>query len=91
MSTSRKDNIDLQQTSPDSPEDRLLSRFDQLSDRITRRIGLLEERVRHLEQDNGEIINLLIAVKAGLEQFSHLALTEGDDHEESAPPHDRLH
>ena len=91
MSTSAKDTLELEHISTESREDRLLTRFDQLSDRIARRIGQLEERVRHLEQDNGEIINLLIAVKAGLEQFSNLALTEIEDHEESAPPQGRLH
>ena len=53
-----------------SGPDPVLERLDRLSDLLMRRIDRLEERVRSLEQDNGEIINLLIAVKAGLEEAS---------------------
>ncbi|PWC83389.1 hypothetical protein TSH100_20420 [Azospirillum sp. TSH100] len=62
--------------------DPVLERLDRLSDLLMRRIDRLEERVRSLEQDNGEIINLLIAVKAGLEEASGdliAQLEEADD------------
>lgn len=48
------------QTVPASSPDRLI-------ERLVHRIERLEERIRVLEQDNGEIISLLIAIKAGLE------------------------
>ena len=68
---------------PASPTlDPVLERLDRLSDLLMRRIDRLEERVRSLEQDNGEIINLLIAVKAGLEEASGdliAQLEEADD------------
>ncbi|WP_193548474.1 hypothetical protein [Azospirillum palustre] len=81
------------QTRPESPPstagpasptlvDPVLERLDRLSDLLMRRIDRLEERVRSLEQDNGEIINLLIAVKAGLEEASGdliAQLEEADD------------
>ncbi|WP_372397611.1 hypothetical protein ABMY26_26785 [Azospirillum sp. HJ39] len=63
--------------------DPVLARLDRLSELLMRRIDRLEERVRSLEQDNGEIINLLIAVKAGLEEASGdliAQLEEGDGH-----------
>ncbi|MBK1837568.1 hypothetical protein JHL17_09095 [Azospirillum sp. YIM B02556] len=65
-----------------SSPDPVLERLDRLSDLLLRRIDRLEERVRSLEQDNGEIINLLIAVKAGLEEASGdliAQLEEADD------------
>lgn len=80
--------------------DPVLARLDRLSELLMRRIDRLEERVRGLEQDNGEIINLLIAVKAGLEEASgdliaqleegagHVSGPEdgpGDDPEDGSP------
>lgn len=69
-------------TSGGAGPDPVLERLDRLSDLLMRRIDRLEERVRSLEQDNGEIINLLIAVKAGLEEASGdliAQLEEADD------------
>lgn len=40
---------------------------ERLIERLVQRIEGLEQRIRVLEQDNGEIISLLIAIKAGLE------------------------
>ncbi|MCG5242264.1 hypothetical protein [Azospirillum doebereinerae] len=54
----------------DNKPDPVLARLDRLSELLIRRLDRLEQRVRGLEQDNGEIINLLIAVKAGLEEAS---------------------
>ncbi|MBP2228353.1 hypothetical protein [Azospirillum agricola] len=54
----------------DSNTDPVLARLDRLSELLVRRLDRLEQKVRGLEQDNGEIINLLIAVKAGLEEAS---------------------
>ena len=59
--------------------DPVLERLDRLSDLLLRRIDRLEERVRSLEQDNGEIINLLIAVKAGLEEASGDLIAQLED------------
>jgi len=54
----------------DSNNDPVLARLDRLSELLAHRLDRLEQKVRGLEQDNGEIINLLIAVKAGLEEAS---------------------
>lgn len=48
----------------DNSKDTALARLAEL---VVRRLDRLEDRLRGVEQDNGEIINLLIAVKAGLE------------------------
>lgn len=76
----------------DRNNDPVLARLDRLSDLLIHRIDRLEERVRGLEQDNGEMINLLIAVKAGLEEASGdlLAQLEEDSSEgsEDDPPFD---
>lgn len=64
--------------------DPVLERLDRLSDLLLRRIDRLEERVRSLEQDNGEIINLLIAVKAGLEEASGDLIAQLEDAEDAA-------
>ena len=64
--------------------DPVLERLDRLSDLLLRRIDRLEERVRSLEQDNGEIINLLIAVKAGLEEASGDLIAQLEDVEDAA-------
>lgn len=72
---------------PGSP-DPVLERLDRLSDLLLRRIDRLEERVRSLEQDNGEIINLLIAVKAGLEEASGDLIAQLEDGEDAAAVED---
>ncbi|KAA0592184.1 hypothetical protein J2848_004015 [Azospirillum lipoferum] len=64
--------------------DPVLERLDRLSDLLMRRIDRLEERVRTLEQDNGEIINLLIAVKAGLEEASGDLIAQLEEADDSA-------
>ncbi|WP_434616893.1 hypothetical protein [Azospirillum sp. B2RO_4] len=64
--------------------DPVLERLDRLSDLLMRRIDRLEERVRSLEQDNGEIINLLIAVKAGLEEASGDLIAQLEEVDDSA-------
>ncbi|KAA0580561.1 hypothetical protein FZ983_13400 [Azospirillum sp. B21] len=64
--------------------DPVLERLDRLSDLLLRRIDRLEERVRSLEQDNGEIINLLIAVKAGLEEASGDLIAQLEEAEDAA-------
>lgn len=69
--------------------DPVLERLDRLSDLLLRRIDRLEERVRSLEQDNGEIINLLIAVKAGLEEASGDLIAQLEDAEDAAEGEDR--
>lgn len=63
----------------DTSKDLVLARLDRLTEMVTRRLDLLEERLRGLEQDNGEIINLLIAVKAGLEECAGDLLIESDE------------
>lgn len=63
----------------DISKDPVLDRLDRLTEMVTRRLDKIEERLRCLEQDNGEIINLLIAVKAGLEECSTELLVEADD------------
>lgn len=45
----------------------ILERLDRLSETIESRIAALDERVRNLERENGEIINLLVSIKAGLD------------------------
>ncbi|MBY6262912.1 hypothetical protein EI613_13485 [Azospirillum sp. 412522] len=65
--------------------DPVLERLDRLSDLLMRRIDRLEERVRSLEQDNGEIINLLIAVKAGLEEASGDLIAQLEDADADGP------
>lgn len=75
----------------DSKNDPVLARLDRLSELLIRRIDRLEQRVRGLEQDNGEIINLLIAVKAGLEEASGDLLAQLDEFQgtaDDAPPPD---
>ncbi|MBP2301468.1 hypothetical protein [Azospirillum picis] len=68
---------------PGSPgSDPVLDRLDRLSDLLIRRLDRLEERIRSLEQDNGEIINLLIAVKAGLEEASGDLVAQLEEAEE---------
>ncbi|MFC5355705.1 hypothetical protein [Azospirillum himalayense] len=75
----------------DTNTDPVLARLDRLTDSVTRRLDKLEERLRILEQDNGEIINLLIAVKAGLEECAgDIAagelLIEAEDADDSPSP-----
>lgn len=70
----------------DNSNDPVLARIDRLCELFTRRIDKLEERLRGLEQDNGEIINLLIAVKAGLEECVGDPLIEPDEAEEAPGP-----
>lgn len=88
--TSGAEPIKAQGSSPNPPgpnpigpnpagPDPVLERLDRLSDLLLRRIDRLEERVRSLEQDNGEIINLLIAVKAGLEEASGDLIAQLED------------
>ncbi|WP_148219163.1 hypothetical protein [Azospirillum sp. B510] len=66
----------------------ILERLDRLSDLLMRRIDRLEERVRGLEQDNGEIINLLIAVKAGLEEASGDLIAQLEEADDGTGPED---
>lgn len=81
--------IKAQSTGPaPSGPDPVLERLDRLSDLLLRRIDRLEERVRSLEQDNGEIINLLIAVKAGLEEASGDLIAQLEDGEDAAAVED---
>ena len=75
----------------DTTKDPVFERLDRLSELITRRLDKLEERLRSLEQDNGEIINLLIAVKAGLEECTGDLLVEPDEAEEAPAPGPSLH
>lgn len=75
----------------DSIKDPVLARIDRLTDMVTRRLDKLEERLRALEQDNGEIINLLIAVKAGLEECSGDLLIEAEEIEADDIPGPSLH
>ncbi|MBP2295717.1 hypothetical protein [Azospirillum rugosum] len=63
----------------DISKDPVLDRLDRLTEMVTRRLDKIEERLRCLEQDNGEIINLLIAVKAGLEECSGELLIDAED------------
>lgn len=72
----------VSQSTPNA--DPILERLDRLSDLLMRRIDRLEERVRTLEQDNGEIINLLIAVKAGLEEASGDLIAQLEEADDSA-------
>ena len=72
-----------------SGPDPVLERLDRLSDLLMRRIDRLEERVRSLEQDNGEIINLLIAVKAGLEEASGDLIAQLEEVDDTAGPDER--
>lgn len=74
----------------DSNNDPVLARLDRLSELLVHRLDRLEQKVRGLEQDNGEIINLLIAVKAGLEEASGdlLAQLEGSQPDEPIPEDD---
>ncbi len=76
-------NAQITAAAPVGP-DPVLERLDRLSDLLLRRIDRLEERVRSLEQDNGEIINLLIAVKAGLEEASGDLIAQLEDAEDAA-------
>ncbi len=75
----------------DSTNDPVLARIDRLTDMVTHRLDKLEERLRGLEQDNGEIINLLIAVKAGLEECSGDLLIEAEEIEADDMPGPSLH
>ena len=75
----------------DTNNDPVLARLDRLTDSVTRRLDKLEERLRILEQDNGEIINLLIAVKAGLEECSGDLVAEAEETEEFPAPGPSLH
>ena len=75
----------------DTINDPVLARLDRLSELVTRRLDKLEEHLRGLEQDNGEIINLLIAVKAGLEECTGELLVEADEADETAAPTPSLH
>jgi len=70
----------------DNKPDPVLARLDRLSELLIRRLDRLEQRVRGLEQDNGEIINLLIAVKAGLEEASGDLLAQLEEFQEDAAP-----
>ena len=75
----------------DTTKDSVFDRLDRLSELVTRRLDKLEERLRSLEQDNGEIINLLIAVKAGLEECTGDLLVESDEVEDAPAPGPSLH
>lgn len=75
----------------DTIKDPVLARLDRLSETVIRRLDKLEERLRSLEQDNGEIINLLIAVKAGLEECTGDLLVEVDEAEDAPAPGPSLH
>lgn len=70
------------QTVPANTPERLPERQ---IERLVHRIERLEERIRVLEQDNGEIISLLIAIKAGLED----CVVEPADIEEDSESGDR--
>ncbi len=52
----------------DRNTDLVLARLDRLSEQFVQRLERLEQKLRGLERDNGEIISLLIAMKAGLEE-----------------------
>ncbi len=69
----------------DSNNDPVLARLDRLSELLAHRLDRLEQKVRGLEQDNGEIINLLIAVKAGLEEASGDLLAQLEDAQADDP------
>jgi hypothetical protein len=65
----------------DSGNGSTLARIDTLTEMVARRLDKLEERLRLLEQDNGEIINLLIAVKAELEPSDGFLIEPDEDGE----------
>ncbi|WP_448203664.1 hypothetical protein [Azospirillum sp. sgz302134] len=76
----------------DINKDPVLAHLDRLTELVTRRLDKLDERLRGLEQDNGEIINLLIAVKAGLEECTGDLLIETEEVEaEDIVPGPSLH
>lgn len=45
----------------------ILARLDRLNETLESRIGALDERLRGLEREAGEIISLLISIKASLD------------------------
>ncbi len=75
----------------DSSNDQVLARIDRLTEQVARRLDKLEERLRLLEQDNAEIINLLIAVKAGLEDATGDGLLDLEEEGETISPSPSLH
>lgn len=45
----------------------IIARLDRLNDTIEGRLDALDERLRGLEREAGEIINLLVSIKASLD------------------------
>lgn len=51
-------------------DDTVHARLDRLTELFTQRFQQIEDRLKGLDQDTGEIIGLLIALRAGLEEVS---------------------
>jgi len=75
----------------DNSDDPLLApifaRLDRLHDTIEGRFEALDERLRGLERECGEIINLLVSIKASLDcavdELVEEAVDDDDDDDES--------
>jgi len=59
----------------------ILERLDRLHDAIEGRVEALDERLRGLEREAGEIINLLVSIKASLDCAVE-DLVEAEDEED---------
>ena len=66
----------------------ILARLDRLHDSVEARFNAMDERLRNLERESGEMINLLVSIKASLdcavdELVEEAADDDDDDDDES--------
>jgi uncharacterized protein YPO0396 len=66
----------------------ILARLDRLHETIEGRFDALDERLRGLERESGEIINLLVSIKASLDcavdELVEAADEEDDDDDDDS-------
>lgn len=60
----------------------ILARLDRMHDTIEARCAALDERLRGLEREAGEIINLLVSIKASLDCAVEELVEEAADDDE---------
>jgi len=67
----------------DHSDDPILARLDRLTELVERRFDALDERLQGLEQEAGEILNLLVAIKSCLDCATEELIEDDDDEDDT--------
>ena len=60
----------------------ILARLDRMQETAEARFAAFDERLRNLERESGEIINLLVSIKASLDCAVEELVEEAEDDDE---------